>query len=204
MKIKNYLIKTSYFQKILISNVFDLIFKIILYSRLEQMEQILGYETLWVYIMFTGITINAVLWPHYIQQMICQIQQRGNDLHQMGQSLCCLYVFNKVNSYIIKLHNLYLFFQLTSKLSSLVWSTTSENARKISKLPNDQFVDAVNEAFVSALMENNIIFGLISSLIEIVTFILQYLNIINFKLDIVCHLLIQSMHHFKTNLVLGQ
>ena len=39
--------------------------------------------------------------------------------------------------------------QLAENLSSLVWSTTPEHAKTLVSLNKDQFVDAINNAFVS-------------------------------------------------------
>ena len=40
--------------------------------------------------------------------------------------------------------------KLTENLSSLVWSTTPEHAKKLVSMEEDQFVDAINNAFVSS------------------------------------------------------
>lgn len=39
--------------------------------------------------------------------------------------------------------------QLTDCLSSLVWSTSIEHAKELLSLPNESFVDSLNDALVS-------------------------------------------------------
>lgn len=41
---------------------------------------------------------------------------------------------------------------LSDKLSSIVWSTKTEIVKEFLKLPETEFIDAVNNAFVSRLM----------------------------------------------------
>lgn len=40
---------------------------------------------------------------------------------------------------------------LSDKLSSIVWSTNTETVKELLKLPETEFIDAVNNAFVSRL-----------------------------------------------------
>jgi 2-polyprenyl-6-methoxyphenol hydroxylase-like FAD-dependent oxidoreductase len=47
---------------------------------------------------------------------------------------------------------------LTQCLSSMVWSTNAEEAKRLVKLPEDQFVDAINDALVGRQQRENRLF----------------------------------------------
>lgn len=47
--------------------------------------------------------------------------------------------------------------QLTDSLSSLVWSVTTKDAEKLLKVPEDEFVDKINEMLWKVYQKNGIV-----------------------------------------------
>lgn len=54
-----------------------------------------------------------------------------------------------IEIYSLSQSNKVVLFQLTDCLSSLVWSTSIEHAKELLSLPNEGFVDSLNDALVS-------------------------------------------------------
>lgn len=65
-----------------------------------------------------------------------------------------------------------LYWQVSDQYSCLVWSTTHEDAKKLLQLDQDTFVDAVNNAFVSAQVTQHTKYKLH------ITFFMQFLVVI--------------------------
>lgn len=122
------------------------------HSRLEQMGLSPRFATWGDSRQWNGSTINLLLWQPWSCWRRGQTTPLGRDfspLVQWPSFRCVIPTHTALHTYLCCTHYPPPPQQLSENLSSLVWSTSPDHAKRLVAMGNTEFVDALNSALVS-------------------------------------------------------